>query len=633
MRLLVLVCIIVAAAVPARAQFAYAQDVPEWLQRAVWYQIFPERFRNGDPTNDPTIESIEGSWPQAGNERLREAGWQITPWTQDWYRQEPWAQFLGEDFYYTVQLRRFGGDLQGVLEALPYLDSLGINAIYFNPLNDAPSLHKYDARDYRHIDPHFGPDPDGDRAIIAGEDRLDPNTWRFTSADLLFLDVVREARARGIRVVMDYSWNHTGKTHWAWLDVLENQRESRFAPWYEIESFDDPATPENEFAYSGWAGVRELPELRKIGQTGNPHDGVPYDGNLHPEVRDHVFAVTRRWMDPHGNGSLTDGIDGFRLDVAEMVPLGFWRDYRALVKEINPEAVLVGEIWWQNWPDRMMDPRPYLEVFDSVMNYRWYMPTRGLIAGGIPAETPTSFVAHLDSISATIPIAQRRAMMNMASGHDSPRLATSLQNRARRYKVAAVPSQDADYDITAPTERTRRDQRLLVLQQFTWEGSPHIFYGEEAGMWGADDPDMRKPMLWPEMTFEDEATHPRGRERTPDVVAFDHDLFDFYREMARMRHEHEDVFAAGETEWLLADDEAGLLAYRRWVYGGEAAIIVFNLSENRQTIDLVRFEAGGMTIRATVGEASASGNELLLAPRSAVVLISPPGYRGGIGRG
>ncbi|MEO1480326.1 MAG: alpha-amylase family glycosyl hydrolase, partial [Bacteroidota bacterium] len=164
--------------------------VPEWTRGAVWYQIFPERFRNGDPSNDPTIESIRGAYPHTESERLLAAGWQPTPWTHDWYEQEGWAQRLGEPFYTTVQLRRYGGDLQGMLDALPYLDSLGVTALYLNPMNDSPSLHKYDARVYRHIDPHFGPDPEGDKAIIAAEDPLDPDTWQLTAAD--------EQAARGL---------------------------------------------------------------------------------------------------------------------------------------------------------------------------------------------------------------------------------------------------------------------------------------------------------------------------------------------------------------------------------------------------------------------------------------------------
>ena len=225
--------------------------VPAWAADAIWYQIFVERFRNGDPSNDPTVDDIAGVTDEPAPD-----GWRPTPWGQDWYRQEPWAAATGRDFYATVNFRRYGGDLQGVLDRLDYLQDLGVTALYLNPVNDAPSLHKYDARNYHHVDRNFGPDPRGDEAHMAAEDPTDPSTWGWTAADSLFLVLVKEVHRRGMRIIVDYSWNHTGITFWAWRDVLERQRASRFADWYEIERFDDPATRDtNEFAYRGWVGV------------------------------------------------------------------------------------------------------------------------------------------------------------------------------------------------------------------------------------------------------------------------------------------------------------------------------------------------------------------------------------------
>lgn len=603
-------------ALPAAAQDAPATP-PDWAREAVWYQIFPERFRNGDPTNDPTPERIAGSWPHVETARLREAGWAPTPWTHDWYEQEDWAQRLGADFYTTVQLRRYGGDLQGILDALPYLDSLGVTALYINPLNDAPSLHKFDARMYRHVDPNFGPDPEGDLAIIAEEDPTDPATWRFTAADSLFLDVIAAAHARDMRVVLDYSWNHTGITFWAWRDVLARGEASPFANWYEIEAFDDPATPDtNEFAYTGWAGVAELPEWKKTDLTGDPHAGIPLDGNLHPEVRDLVFAVTRRWLDPDGDGDPSDGLDGFRLDVAEQVPLGFWRDYHAFVKSINPEAYLVGEIWWQQWPDVMMDPRPYLgDVFDGVMNYRWFAPARRLFAGAVPPITPSEFVRHIDSLRVGIPPATEQALMNISASHDSPRLGTSLFNPDNRYKHQANPREDPDYRVGRPDEAARRAQRLLLLYQFTTPGAPQIYYGDEVGMWGADDPDNRRPMVWADLEYEVEDSHPLGRPRAPEAVAPDSALHAFYRDLIGLRRAHSDLFSEGSFEWLMADDGRGLLAYRRQRDGGRATVI-FNLSPVTRTLDLTTDP-----IRLGVGAVGQVGDRLTLGPKSGAVLI------------
>ena len=162
-----------------------------------------------------------------------------------------------------MQARRYGGDIQGLLDRLDYLKELGVTALYINPINDAPSLHKYDARNYRHIDRNFGPDPDGDAAIMAEENPVDPDTWQWTSSDRLFLELVAAVHERGMRIILDYSWNHTGITFWAWKDILENQAASPYADWYEIVQFDDPDTEENEFEYQGWAGVSTLPNLKK----------------------------------------------------------------------------------------------------------------------------------------------------------------------------------------------------------------------------------------------------------------------------------------------------------------------------------------------------------------------------------
>ncbi len=594
------------------------RGVPAWAKDAIWYQIFVERFRNGDPSNDPTLHDIEGAWPHAQPE-----AWQPTPWTHDWYRQEPWAAATGRDFYFTVQIRRYGGDLQGVIDKLDYLQDLGVTALYLNPINDAPSLHKYDARNYRHIDRNFGPDPRGDEARIAAEDPTDPATWVWTAADSLFLVLVDEVHRRGMRIIVDYSWNHTGITFWAWKDVLENQENSPYADWYEVQRFDDLATPDtNEFAYSGWAGVPELPEWKKIGRPeGVLHGAI--EGTLVSEVRDHIFNVTRRWLDPNRDGDPSDGIDGFRLDVAEMVPLGFWREYRRFVRGINPDAYLVGEVWWEEWPDQMMDPAPWLQgdVFDAVMNYRWYMPTRGFFAKAPPNPSASGYVAHLDSVARGIGPDHLKAMMNLTASHDTPRFGTSIYNPGR-YKYRVHPRGDPEYKIDRPDERTRRIQRMILVQQFTYIGAPHIYYGDEVGMWGADDPDQRKPMVWADLVYEDEITHPLGQARRRDPVAPDTALLRTYKELIALRKQHLRLFVDGDLNYLLTDDARGLLAYER-ALGDERAVVAFNTSDRRQTLAL-KIEEGtyrAVFPRGDATDATAGTLRAELAPRTAVVWI------------
>jgi glycosidase len=592
-------------------------DVPAWAADVIWYQIFVERFRNGDTANDPTAADIVD--PVA---RPVPAGWQTTPWTHDWYRLDPWAAAAGLDFYGAVYFRRYGGDLQGVLDRLDYLQTLGVTALYFNPLNDAPSLHKYDARNYRHIDRNFGPEPRGDAARMAAEDPADPGTWTWTAADSLFLRLVQEVHRRGMRVIMDYSWNHTGTAFWAWQDVLRNQRASRFADWYEIAAFDNPATTDtNEFTYRGWVGVRSLPEWKKIGRpAGRTHGAI--EGNLMPGVRDLVFAVTRRWLDPDGDGDPADGVDGFRLDVAEMVPLGFWRDYRRFVRSINPDAYLVGEVWWEQWPDRMYDPAPWLQgdVFDAVMNYRWFYPTRGFFAGTEPRVTASQYARALDSVNAGVAPAHQRAMMNLTASHDTPRFGTSAFNPGR-YKYHNNPREDSTYRVDRPDDRTRRTQELILVQQFTWAGAPHVWNGDEVGMWGGDDPDDRKPIVWADLRYEDETAHPFGRPRRRDRVEPDTALWRVYQELIALRKAHLRLFVDGTVTWLRTDDAGGVLAYGR-ALGDQRAIVAFNTSDAPQEVSL----AAEGTYRAAfpAGDAVTAAGGVLraaLPPRTARVWV------------
>jgi glycosidase len=601
---------------PARTG-ADVRHVPAWAADAVWYQIFVERFRNGDPSNDPTAHDIEGV-----TDERPPAGWRPTPWGQDWYRQEPWAAATGKDFYGTVNFRRYGGDLQGVLDRLDYLQDLGVTALYFNPVNDAPSLHKYDARNYRHIDRNFGPDPRGDEARMAAETPWDPATWRWTAADSLFLVLVQEVHRRGMRLIVDYSWNHTGITFWAWRDVLERQGRSRFADWYEIQRFDDARTADtNEFAYRGWVGVPWLPEWKKVGRPeGRTHGAI--EGNLVPGVRDLVFAVTRRWLDPNGDGNPADGVDGFRLDVAEMVPLGFWRDYRRFVRSVNPEAYLVGEVWWEQWPDRMYHPAPWLQgdVFDAVMNYRWYAPTRSFFAGAPPGMTASWYAAHLDSLETGFAAPHLKVMMNLTASHDTPRFGTSAYNPGR-YKYHANPREDPDYKVDRPDPGTRAIQRLILVQQFTYVGAPHIWNGDEVGMWGADDPDERKPMVWADRRYDDEVAHPFGRARRPDPVAPDTALLAVYRDLIALRKRHLRLFVDGALTWLVTDDARRLLAYDR-VLDQQHAVVAFNASDEPHEVSVAATGNYRLAFPAVDSVTPADGSLALRLPaRTAQVWI------------
>ena len=596
-------------------------SVPKWAKEAIWYQIFVERFRNGDPLNDPTPVDMAASYPGK-----LPANWEITPWGHDWYSHEPWLDSVkAKGFYSKIQARRYGGDLQGVLDKIDYIQSLGVTAIYFNPLNDAPSLHKYDARNYTHIDRNFGPDPKGDAALMAAEVHDDPSTWKWTSADKLFLQVVKEFHKRGIRVIMDYSWNHTGKDFWALNDVRLNGKKSKFADWYNILHFGDTTLKGKELKYEGWGGNNPyMPVFKK--DIIPPDDKImPFEGNFHSEsLKQHIFNVTKRWLDPDGNGNVSDGVDGFRLDVAGEIPMGFWREYRKVVRSVNPEAYLIGEIWWLDWPDKLVGPQVFLEgdQFDAIMNYAWYRMARGFFGQAVPVLTPTGFVREINRINRNISNDNLMAMMNVPSTHDTPRLSTSLFNKTMD-KYQAKPSDNPDYKINKPDERTRQEQIMLLIHQFTFIGAPQIWNGEEVGMWGADDPDCRKPLVWDDLSYEDErAAFDPAKSRPDDVVKPDTALKSFYTRLCRMRKANP-ALVYGDLNFTVADDKNMILAYERTL-GNEEVEAIFNRSEKEVRINVpVKGDGEFQNILSSKNEIYKSADKMItlsLMPVSGIVI-------------
>lgn len=580
---------------------------PTWAKEVVWYQIFVERFNNGDASNDPTPDNI--AIPPLN--LYAPSGWHVTPWTSNWWKQEEWAKIPGKSFGEMLQYRRYGGDLQGVLNKLDYLQDLGVTALFLNPINDAPSLHKYDARYYHHVDVNFGPDPVGDNKIIANENPNDPSTWQWTSADRLFLKLVDEVHKRKMKIIMDYSWNHTGTTFWAWLDILKNQQASEFKDWYAIKSFDDPSTKENEFDYQGWLNIRSLPEIKKVDITTEKKIGHPYEGNLAAGPRAHVFAVTKRWLSP--DGDVTKGIDGFRLDVADHIGLGFWRDYRNFVRSIQPNAYLVGEIWWEEWPDKLMNPVPYTsgDVFDAVMFYQVYRPARYFFAKNnfeINAET---FRDSLEFQWGRLSKATRYAMMNVSSSHDTPRLLSDFYN-PNKYKFNAY-ADNPEYKTNKPDEETYKRVQLYLTHLFTSVGAPHIWNGEEMGMWGADDPNPRKPLMWKELSFEPEdQDNFKNISDAVDNVEFNQPYFDYYKKLVSIRNSNP-VLRSGDFEFVLA--EGKWLGYRRFSAKDEI-LVFFNVSDQGHTFKLPQKSI----YENLVSGAKKIKNEIVVGPFESVIL-------------
>lgn len=542
--------------------------VPAWAKEAVWYQVFPERFRNGDTNNDPTVNDIQGSWP---HETPRQ--WGVSSWTGDWYMVQSWERADDKGFYFRVQQRRYGGDLQGVIDKLDYLSSLGVNALYFNPLFESPSLHKYDATMYHHIDNNFGPDPEGDRKIWEGENPADPSTWKWTSADRLFLKFIDEAHRRGIKVIIDGVFNHVGQTFWAFLDVRTNGKRSPDKDWFIIKRWDDPSTPEDEFDYAGWYGVKELPELRED------------EHGLVSGPREHVHQIVKRWMDPNNDGDPTDGIDGWRLDVAEMVAIPFWKEFRTWVRDINPRAYLTGEVWWEDWEnDKMFNATPWLagDVFDAVMNYRWARETAHFFIDNKNRIIASEFDRRLKAIRDDYRSETNYVLMNLMGSHDTDRLGSHIVNVDASYDKHVGVNDNRNFDVRKPNAEEIRIQKLIALFQMTYLGSPMVYYGDEVGMWGADDPDCRKPMLWADMQYDDEARHPFGNSRPHDKNEVNRDLFDYYRTLIGIRRSHP-ALSLGDFVTLAADDGKDVYVFLRSL-DNENIVVVLNNSSNVQDV-------------------------------------------------
>ena len=503
---------------------------PDWAKDAIWYQVMVERFRDGNPSNDPDP---------------------MRPWTSAWYEPSPWEGVDGQSFYQSyVYDRHYGGDLQGLKQKLPYLKELGVDALYLNPIFQASTHHKYNATDYRHVDDTLGAGRPDFQDTIAKESLDDPSTWIWSDSDLIFLDFLKAAKAQGFRVILDGVFNHVGTRHPAFLDVQERGVESPFADWFNVRSW-------NPFQYDGWAGFDELPAFRKS----------PEHGLASRSLREHIFAVTRRWMDPDGDGDPSDGIDGWRLDVPEEVPMPFWVEWCELVRSINPEAYIVGEIW-QTKPE-WLDGR----TFDAVMNYPfaeiacdWIAHQKHKITA---TEAARRFAVHREAYPPEVTF----ALQNLVDSHDTDRIVSKIQNPDRPFDRNNREQDDPTYDGTKPPFVAYARMRLIALLQMTYPGAPMVYYGDEAGMWGSDDPNNRKPMLWTDLEPYDEPGQSVMREHLA-----------FYRDVIALRKAHP-ALRTGSFTTILTDDEQDVMAFVR-EDDSEEVLVILNAGEEEARISL-----------------------------------------------
>ena len=290
-------------------------------------------------------------------------------------------------------------------------------------------------------------------------------------------------------------------------------------------------------------------------------------------------------MDPNGDGDPSDGIDGWRLDVADMVNLNFWKTFHGWVKEINPDAYITGEIWWHDWQkNEMTNAQPWLQgdAFDGVMNYRFTKAIKKFMIDQTSAISAKAFADSMQAIYQDYPWERVLTCQNLMDSHDLDRLSSQLMNPDRWIDHDADPFNNPEYNTRKPDSIAWQKLRMIATVQFAMPGIPMIYYGTEAGMWGGDDPDDRKPMIWPEMNPTPETHNYLGQVRdTEDVVNFDHSLFQFYQKLASLRklnptlrygkikfqpteHEHLLVFVrSGEQGniWVVVNNSAKITNY------------------------------------------------------------------------
>ncbi|QQS51605.1 MAG: glycoside hydrolase family 13 protein [Bacteroidota bacterium] len=589
--------------------FDHDEFVPRWAKEVVWYQIFPERFYNGDTTNDPTVDDIAGADPQ----ELPEF-WQIHPWTSDWYELKPYELQNKKVPLYRYQLRRrYGGDIQGIIEKLDYLKDFGITAIYFNPLFDAPSLHKYDGASYHHIDPNFGPDPKSDRELMKTENPIDPSTWVWTSADELALKMIQEAHKRGMRVIFDGVFNHMGINSFAFKDVVEKQQDSPYKDWFIIKSWNNDSTGE-KFAFNGWFGVQSLPELKED------------SSGIVKGPKEYIFAATERWMNPKGQG-IENGIDGWRLDVAFCVSHNFWKDWRKHVRSINPTAYLTAEI-----VDKPEVVKAYLQgdEFDGEMNYNFaFTCMEYFINPDSMRISASEFDQKLKEMRDMYPSGVAYVLQNLYGSHDANRLASHIVNRGiwnyrdwGNYYGKSQVGSNPFYNVSKPTAEDYQLQKLLVIMQMTYVGAPMVYYGEEVGMWGGNDPDCRKPMIWPEFNYDDEVYNPDGTTRAAEKVEVNNDLFNHYNKLIAIRNSRKEL-QLGSFETLLTDNAMDVYVFSR-EYQGKQTIVAFNNSSEPVKIQTALATDKTYNDLLNGGSSKAKDGQLALEiqPKWALVLAS-----------
>ena len=525
---------------------------PDWAKGAVFYQIYVDRFYNGDRSND--VEDDESFYIGEGTSK-------VTDWNK-----YPAAMGVRE-FY--------GGDIAGVMQKLDYLQELGVEVLYLNPIFVSPSNHKYDIQDYDYVDPHFGRIVKDEGEVLQRDEngnlKADPtypnksasryicrvtDKENLEASNKLFAEFVEEVHRRGMKVILDGVFNHCGSFN-KWLDrecIYEN------APGYEKGAYVAEDSPYNTFFkfrekqwpynphYDGWWGHDTLPKLN-------------YEES--PSLFDYIMHVGRKWVSPPYN------VDGWRLDVA--ADLGqsgeynhyFWKEFRRNVKEANPDALVLAEHYG--------DPTEWLkgDEWDTVMNYDAFMEPLTWFLTGVEKHSdeyrqdqlgnPDSFFGSMRHFMTRFHTQSLLVAMNELSNHDHSRFLTRTNRKVGRTAYLGPEAAGEGIDKSV--------MRLAVMIQMTWPGAPTIYYGDEAGLCGWTDPDNRRAYPW-------------GSE--------DQELIDFHKEIIRI---HKDYQALKTGSILFLHGQYSFISYGRFDEQ-DKFVIAINSGEQPVSIDLPVWRLG-----------------------------------------
>ncbi len=502
---------------------------PDWAKGAVFYQIYVDRFYNGDKDNDV----LTGEYQYIGDKTVRVEDWNKYP-----------ATMGVREFY--------GGDLQGVLDKMDYLQELGVDVIYFNPLFVSPSNHKYDIQDYDYIDPHVGkivteagellqPGQQENRFATRYINRVS-NKENLEASNALFAEVVKEAHRRGMKVILDGVFNHCGSFN-KWLDrerIYENAEGyekgayvAQDSPYHNYFHFyENNRWPYNP-TYDGWWGHDTLPKLN-------------YENSK--ELMDYVLYIAKKWVSAPYN------VDGWRLDVA--ADLGhspefnhhFWKEFRKAVKEANPNAIILAEHYGS--------PKDWLQgdEWDTVMNYDAFMEPVTWFLTGMQKHSDDyredlrgnadSFWGAMRHHGASFTNSSLQTAMNELSNHDHSRFLTRTNRKVGRTNTLGPEAANEGVNKAVLRE--------AVVIQMTWPGAPTIYYGDEAGVCGFTDPDNRR-------------TYPWGQE--------DKELIVFHKEIIKI-HKQNKEFLTGSLKYIEAD--YNVIGYGRFTRTEQSVVLVNN---------------------------------------------------------